>query len=280
MISMAVLLPVDRSLRRRQGTLAVKQAFTCDFYTTTCSEVSIDCTIGCRRCSNTAAYTGIAETALPRDKTARLNVATLSARKPIEGGAPPRDQERRKTGSTAADRAACSAAPRLCTLTQPAAIDRVNPPARRSGGKLASPGNSGGRVQAGTLYTDIINGKGSRMSDAVHIHPSVDSGVKPGAASFNSGTLVCKCTQDPVKVRIEGSISYDHACGCTKCWKPAGADFSIVAVVPRDKLSVTAEREQVAGRRRHRRDPAPCLQRLRRPHVRADRKQQPSVLRI
>ena len=77
------------------------------------------------------------------------------------------------------------------------------------------------------------------MSDAVHIHPWVDSGVKPGAASFNGGTLVCKCAHDPVKVRIEGTISYNHACGCTKCWKPAGTDFSIVAVVPRDRLSVT-----------------------------------------
>jgi S-(hydroxymethyl)glutathione synthase len=29
-------------------------------------------------------------------------------------------------------------------------------------------------------------------------------------------------------------------CGCTKCWKPAGALFSQVAVVPRDKLKVSA----------------------------------------
>jgi S-(hydroxymethyl)glutathione synthase len=77
------------------------------------------------------------------------------------------------------------------------------------------------------------------MSDSVHIHPSVDAGVKPGFASFNGGTLVCKCSQDPVKVRIEGSIAYNHACGCTKCWKPQGADFSVVAVVSRDKLQVT-----------------------------------------
>ncbi|HEX3575818.1 MAG TPA: S-(hydroxymethyl)glutathione synthase [Rhodopila sp.] len=76
------------------------------------------------------------------------------------------------------------------------------------------------------------------MSDTVHIHPSVDSGLKPGTAGFNGGTLVCKCAQDPVKIRIEGSIAYNHACGCTKCWKPAGADFSVVAVVPREKLSV------------------------------------------
>jgi S-(hydroxymethyl)glutathione synthase len=76
------------------------------------------------------------------------------------------------------------------------------------------------------------------MSETVHIHPSVESGIKPGVADFSGGTLVCKCAQDPVKVRIEGTISYNHACGCTKCWKPAGTDFSVVAVAPRDKVQV------------------------------------------
>ena len=73
----------------------------------------------------------------------------------------------------------------------------------------------------------------------VHIHPSVDSGVKKGTGSFAGGTLVCKCKDRPVKVGIKGDVAHNHACGCTKCWKPAGTDFSIVAVVPRDKLQVT-----------------------------------------
>ncbi len=77
------------------------------------------------------------------------------------------------------------------------------------------------------------------MSGSVHIHPSVDSGLKTASANFNGGTLVCRCAQDPVKIRIEGQIAFDHACGCTKCWKPAGSDFSVVAVVGRDKLHVT-----------------------------------------
>ncbi|WP_428540944.1 S-(hydroxymethyl)glutathione synthase [Rhodopila sp.] len=77
------------------------------------------------------------------------------------------------------------------------------------------------------------------MSEAIHIHPVVDSGLKPSAAGFSGGTLICKCKQDQVKIRIEGSIAYNHVCGCTKCWKPAGADFSLVAAVPRDKLRVT-----------------------------------------
>lgn len=76
------------------------------------------------------------------------------------------------------------------------------------------------------------------MSDAIRLHPSIDQGVKPGSASFSGGTLVCKCATDPVKIRIDGSVAHNHICGCTKCWKPSGAVFSMVAVVPRDHLHV------------------------------------------
>jgi S-(hydroxymethyl)glutathione synthase len=76
-------------------------------------------------------------------------------------------------------------------------------------------------------------------SSAISIHPSVDDGIKPGAKDFAGGTLVCKCAQNPVKVTINSQSAYNHACGCTKCWKPTGALFAMVAVVPRDELSVT-----------------------------------------
>jgi len=78
------------------------------------------------------------------------------------------------------------------------------------------------------------------MAGAVAIHPSVDGGVKAGAKDFAGGTLACKCTDEPVKLTINSQSAYNHVCGCTKCWKPAGALFSMVAVVPRDKLAVTA----------------------------------------
>jgi S-(hydroxymethyl)glutathione synthase len=83
-------------------------------------------------------------------------------------------------------------------------------------------------------------------SSAISIHPSVDNGVKPGAKDFAGGTLVCKCTQNPVKVTVSSQSAYNHACGCTKCWKPAGALFAVVAVAPRDKLSVTANGDKLA----------------------------------
>jgi S-(hydroxymethyl)glutathione synthase len=75
---------------------------------------------------------------------------------------------------------------------------------------------------------------------AVNIHPAVDNGVKAGDANYSGGTLKCKCKDNPVTVKISSNVAFNHVCGCTKCWKPGGATFSLVAVVPRDKLQVTA----------------------------------------
>jgi S-(hydroxymethyl)glutathione synthase len=77
------------------------------------------------------------------------------------------------------------------------------------------------------------------MSAAVHIHPSVDGGVKPGLPNFAGGTLVCHCAERPVKVEVSAQVLHNHICGCTKCWKPAGSDFAMIAVVPRDHVRVT-----------------------------------------
>src|SRR5882724_8404761 len=93
-------------------------------------------------------------------------------------------------------------------------------------------------------------------SSAISIHRSVDDGVKTGAKDFAGGTLACKCTQNPVKVSVNSQSAYNHACGCTKCWKPAGAQFAVVAVVPRDKLSVTENADKLAIV-----DPAAAIQR-------------------
>jgi S-(hydroxymethyl)glutathione synthase len=80
----------------------------------------------------------------------------------------------------------------------------------------------------------------------VSIHPSVDNGVRKGDANFAGGTLQCNCASDKVEVKVDGNVAHNHACGCTKCWKPQGAAFSVVGVVPRDKLSVTANAGKLA----------------------------------
>jgi len=80
---------------------------------------------------------------------------------------------------------------------------------------------------------------------AVSLHPSIDNGIKPGAKDFAGGTLTCKCTSQPVTVSLKGNVAFNHACGCTKCWKPQCAKFSVVAVVSRDNLKVTANEQKL-----------------------------------
>lgn len=79
----------------------------------------------------------------------------------------------------------------------------------------------------------------------VSIHPAVDNGVTKGDANFKGGTLQCLCADGKVEVKIDSQVAHNHACGCTKCWKPKGAPFSIVGVVPRDKVSVTANESKL-----------------------------------
>jgi S-(hydroxymethyl)glutathione synthase len=75
-------------------------------------------------------------------------------------------------------------------------------------------------------------------SETLHLHPLLDNGIKPAKPGFSGGTLVCHCTDHPVKVAVGTQVMYNHACGCTKCWKPKGAIFSVVGVVPQDKARV------------------------------------------
>ena len=103
--------------------------------------------------------------------------------------------------------------------------ENVRHPVRRSSGR---PTNLG-RTTYGTIS----------------IHPAVDNGVKPGSPNFAGGTLLCKCASNPVEVSIASQSAYNHVCGCTKCWKPAGALFSQVAVVSRDKLNVSKNADRL-----------------------------------
>jgi S-(hydroxymethyl)glutathione synthase len=80
---------------------------------------------------------------------------------------------------------------------------------------------------------------------AIKLHPSVDTGVKPGVKDFKGGSLSCKCTNAPVTVTLAANVAFNHACGCSKCWKPEGAMFSVVGVVPRDKLTVSANAQKL-----------------------------------
>ncbi len=74
---------------------------------------------------------------------------------------------------------------------------------------------------------------------AVALHPAIDNGFpKTAKRGFGGGRLVCNCASDAVVVELKSQTAHNHACGCTKCWKPEGAILSIVAVVPSDKVVV------------------------------------------
>ncbi|WOB25683.1 MULTISPECIES: S-(hydroxymethyl)glutathione synthase [Xanthomonas] len=80
----------------------------------------------------------------------------------------------------------------------------------------------------------------------VSIHPLVDGGVaRGGAENFQGGTLECHCASDKVVVEVGAQTAHNHACGCSKCWKPEGATFSVIAVAPRDKVKVLAHGEKL-----------------------------------
>ena len=73
------------------------------------------------------------------------------------------------------------------------------------------------------------------------LHPLIDSGLQRGDADKAKGKLHCKCKSGHrVEITLGSNVAHNHACGCSKCWKPEGALFSVVGVVPRDKLSVTS----------------------------------------
>ena len=84
------------------------------------------------------------------------------------------------------------------------------------------------------------------MSEPVKIHPAVDGGLTPAAADFAGGTLVCLCADKPVTVAMTGQVAHDHVCGCSKCWKPEGASFSVVAVVPTANVHVLENGDKLA----------------------------------
>lgn len=83
------------------------------------------------------------------------------------------------------------------------------------------------------------------MNSSTKIHPAVDNGIAPSKEGFSGGELTCKCSQNPVKVKVDAQTAHNHVCGCTQCWKPEGALFSQVAVVSRDAVTVTENEDKL-----------------------------------
>ena len=86
----------------------------------------------------------------------------------------------------------------------------------------------------------------STKPPAIALHPAIDRGFSKSAKKgFAGGRLTCLCATEPVVVEIASQSAHNHACGCTKCWKPQGAIFSVVAVAPTDKVKVVANERKL-----------------------------------
>ena len=79
------------------------------------------------------------------------------------------------------------------------------------------------------------------------LHSRLDNGINdyPEVKDFAGGTLKCLCKSNKVEVKVDSQTMHNHACGCSKCWKPEGATFSLVAVVPRDKVNVVSNGDKL-----------------------------------
>ncbi|KAK7224508.1 hypothetical protein V2G26_012511 [Clonostachys chloroleuca] len=102
---------------------------------------------------------------------------------------------------------------------------------------------AGSLVSAAAAITHYYKNSAARSSPP--LHPLLDSGIKKGDPKFAGGKLRCHCASRTVEVTLDGNVAHNHACGCSKCWKPEGALFSVVAVIPRDQLRVTANGDKL-----------------------------------
>lgn len=80
---------------------------------------------------------------------------------------------------------------------------------------------------------------------SVALHPAIDAG-RPSAPTGDATQLRCACEESPVEVRVEARPMHPHLCGCSQCWKPAGAAFALIAVAPAGSVSVTAGADALA----------------------------------
>ena len=80
---------------------------------------------------------------------------------------------------------------------------------------------------------------------SITLHPLLDNGVTKGDPGFSGGKLHCHCKDNPIEVTLGSNVLHNHACGCSKCWKPDGALFSIVGVIPKDQVQVTAAADKL-----------------------------------
>lgn len=95
-----------------------------------------------------------------------------------------------------------------------------------------------------------LKARAEQMKSAdVTLHPAVDGASVPAPApsgAAGAATLQCLCHAEPVRITLSRPVYHNHLCGCSKCWKPAGALFAQTALVSSDALEVSANGHKLA----------------------------------
>lgn len=81
---------------------------------------------------------------------------------------------------------------------------------------------------------------------SVALHPAVDDGISQPTAAPAGATLRCCCASDQVVAEVSRPVHHNHLCGCSRCWKAAGALLAQTAVVSSDGFRVVAGARKLA----------------------------------
>jgi S-(hydroxymethyl)glutathione synthase len=87
---------------------------------------------------------------------------------------------------------------------------------------------------AGLLDPNRLNRSQRHIMTFPSLHPAIDNGIQVGSKDFAGGYLYCHCDAESVQITVTSQSAHNHVCGCSQCWKPEGALFSQVAVVPKE----------------------------------------------
>lgn len=74
------------------------------------------------------------------------------------------------------------------------------------------------------------------------VHPAVG---QPAERQTTGWKAACRCAGDKVEFECTSAVAHNHLCGCSQCWKPAGAILAQIAVVPSGSIVITAGEEKL-----------------------------------
>ncbi|MBY0401106.1 GFA family protein, partial [Myxococcota bacterium] len=114
-----------------------------------------------------------------------------------------------------------------------------------------------GRRDFEQMNRDLKNRAELLERASVALHPALPSSPRSEASStaevgrasarvVDAMILRCACEKAPVEVRVDAQPKHPHLCGCSQCWKPAGAVFALIAVAPAGSVRITAGADALA----------------------------------